>query len=135
MSIHDQDRNELIRYRISQAEETISDVELLIENGRLRSAVNRIYYGMFYSLLALGLAYEFETSKHIQLIGWFNKTFIHTNRIESKYGKMLNKAFNRRTKSDYDTFIEYEEDAVLEMFEEMKLFILEIKRFLKNGVN
>ena len=59
MSIHDQDRNELIRYRISQAEETISDVELLIENGRLRSAVNRIYYGMFYSLLALGLAYEF----------------------------------------------------------------------------
>ena len=48
---------------------------------------------------------------------------------------MLNKAFNRRTKSDYDTFIEYEEDAVLEMFEEMKLFILEIKRFLKNGVN
>ena len=42
-------------------------LQLLIENDRLRAAVNRIYYGMFYSLLALGLAYQFETSKHNQL--------------------------------------------------------------------
>ncbi|NQT25672.1 hypothetical protein HQ585_09975, partial [candidate division KSB1 bacterium] len=42
MSIDDKDRSELIRYRMVQAEETISDVELLIENDRLRSAVNRL---------------------------------------------------------------------------------------------
>ncbi len=77
MSIEDKDRSELIRYRMEQAEETISDVDLLVENNRLRSAVNRIYYGRFYALLALGLAHQFETSKHIQLIGWFNKNFIH----------------------------------------------------------
>jgi uncharacterized protein (UPF0332 family) len=54
-------------YRLAQADETILDVQLLIENNRLRSAVNRIYYGMFYSLLALGLANQFDTSKHAQL--------------------------------------------------------------------
>ena len=70
----------LIRHRIQEAEETIEDVKLLIDNDRLRAAVNRIYYGMFYSLLALGLAYEFETSKHAQLIGWFNKNFIHAKK-------------------------------------------------------
>lgn len=69
MTIDHEDRNELIRYRIQEAEETIEDVRLLIQNNRLRSAVNRIYYGMFYSLLALGLANKFETSKHSQLIG------------------------------------------------------------------
>jgi uncharacterized protein (UPF0332 family) len=69
MTLEDDDKNSLIQYRIEEAEETIEDVRLLIENGRLRAAVNRIYYGMFYSLLALGLSRGFETSKHPQLIG------------------------------------------------------------------
>lgn len=60
MTIEKEDRENLILYRLEQAEETVRDVKLLIENDRLRSAVNRIYYGMFYSLLALGLAFEFE---------------------------------------------------------------------------
>ncbi|PSR03908.1 MAG: hypothetical protein BRD50_04945 [Bacteroidetes bacterium SW_11_45_7] len=102
MSIQSDDRESLIKYRLEQADETILDVELLIENERLRSAVNRIYYGIFYSLLALGLAYRFKTSKHGQLIGWFNKNFIQEGVIDSKYGKIINKAFNRRTKGDYD---------------------------------
>lgn len=99
------DRNSLIEYRIKQAEEIILDVQLFIENNRFRSAVNRIYYGMFYSLLALGLANQFETSKHAQLKGWFNKTYINEGLLDSKYGKIINKAFNRRTKGDYDTNI------------------------------
>ena len=77
MSIDNEDRLDLIQYRLSEAVETQSDVELLISHDRMRAAVNRIYYSMFYSLLALGLKYEFETSKHAQLIGWFNKTFIN----------------------------------------------------------
>jgi uncharacterized protein (UPF0332 family) len=130
MSIVNDDRNGLIKYRIEQAEETIIDVQLLIDNNRLRSAINRIYYGMFYSLLALGLAYEFETSRHSQLIGWFNKNFISKGIIDSKYGKILNKAFNRRTKGDYDTYVEFEKEIVIEMFSEMQDFISEIKTYL-----
>ncbi len=29
---------------------------------------NRIYYGMFYALLALAVHFRFETSKHAQLL-------------------------------------------------------------------
>ncbi len=132
MIMENSDKNSLIKYRLEQAEETILDVQLLIENKRLRSAVNRIYYGMFYSLLALGLANQFETSKHAQLIGWFNKNFIHEGLIDSKYGKIINKAFNRRTKGDYDTFVEFEKEIVIEMFNEMQEFISMIKRYLEN---
>ncbi len=123
MTIKDKDRLELIKYRIEQADDTIVDVQLLIENRRLRAAVNRIYYGMFYALLALALAYKFESSKHTQLIGWFNKNFIHEGKIPERFGKIINKAFNRRTKSDYDTFVKYDEQTVSEMFNEMKEFL------------
>jgi uncharacterized protein (UPF0332 family) len=131
MTIEDDDRENLIKYRLEQAKETISDVQLLIDNNRLRSAVNRIYYGMFYSLLALGLANRFETSKHAQLIGWFNKNFINQGLIDPKYGKIINKALNRRTKGDYDTYVEFEKDIVIEMFAEMQDFISEIKSYLE----
>ena len=133
MTIDKEDRQNLISYRLEQANETIEDVKLLIENDRFRSAVNRIYYGMFYSLLALGLAFEFETSKHAQLIGWFNKKFIHGGLIDSKYGRIINKAFNRRTKSDYDTYVDFEKEIVIEMFGEMKDFISTIKLYLEKN--
>lgn len=131
MTLENKSRIELINYRFEQAEEAIADVKLLIDNNRYRSAVNRIYYGMFYSLLALGLADKFESSKHSQLIGWFNKNFIYTKKIDERFGKMINKAFNRRTKSDYDTYVSYDKAEVEEMFTEMKDFIVEIKRVLK----
>jgi uncharacterized protein (UPF0332 family) len=130
MSLEKNERAELIKYRLDEANESIADVQLLIDNDRSRAAVNRIYYGMFYSLLALGLAYKFETSKHQQLLGWFNKNFIHEGLIDSKFGKIINDASSRRTKSDYESFIDFKKDTIVEMFDEMKEFIVEIERFL-----
>ena len=132
MSLDTNERTELIRYRLEEAKETIADVQLLIENDRLRAAVNRIYYGMFYSLLALGLACQFETSKHQQLLGWFNKNFIHEGLIDAKFGKIINKASSRRTQGDYESYVEFDKEVILEMFEEMKEFIIEIERFLSS---
>jgi uncharacterized protein (UPF0332 family) len=130
MSLEDKDKLELIKYRLEEAKDTITDVQLLIDNNRLRAAINRIYYGMFYTLLALAIKYDFETSKHQQLIGWFNKNFIHEGLIETKYGKIINKAFNHRTKGDYESYIEFEKDIIVEMFEEMKDFISEIAEYI-----
>ena len=131
MSINEEDRHSLIRYRIKEAEETIEDVRILIANERYRAAVNRIYYGMFYSLLALGISQQFETSKHPQLIGWFNKSFIHQGLIETQYGKYINKAYNNRTKGDYDIYTEFDKESVDEMFSEMQDFISRIKQYLQ----
>lgn len=130
MTLDNEERNNLIRYRLDEAFESIEDVRLLVDHQRLRSAVNRIYYGMFYALLALGLAHNFETSKHAQLIGWFNKNFIHQGRIEPKYGKIINKAYNRRTKGDYDIFIDFDKEVIDEMFQEMQDFIKEIRKVI-----
>lgn len=130
MILDDQDRLDLVKYRLEEAKDTQSDVELLISNDRFRAAVNRIYYSMFYSLLALGLKYEYESSKHAQLIGWFNKTFIHSGLIDPKYGRIITKAFNRRTKGDYDSFVLFEMETVNEMYEEMKDFNRTIELFV-----
>lgn len=58
--------------------------------------------------------------------------FIREGLIDSKYGKIIIKAFNRRTKGDYDSYVEFDLDTVKEMYEEMKDFTDIIERFIMN---
>lgn len=132
MSLTDSEKKKLISHRIKQAHEIINVVELLINNNELATAVNRIYYGMFYSLLALGIKFGFETSKHQQLIGWFNKNFIHTGKIDIKYGRILRNAYEHRMKSDYDAFVQYYMEDIKIMLSELIEFINEIERIISN---
>ncbi len=86
---------------------------------------------MFYSLSALGIKNDYETSKHAQLIGWFNKRFINEGLIDPKYGKIINKAFNRRTKGYYDVYIDFDVDTVIGMYNEMQEFITMIREYIE----
>ncbi|MFA4852833.1 MAG: HEPN domain-containing protein [Bacteroidales bacterium] len=121
---------ELITLRIEQANETIKEVGVLIENHLYRVAISRIYYGMFYMLLALSLKNNFKTSKHAQLIGWFNKTFIKKGILNKKYGNIIHNAFEERSDSDYGVFVEFARDEVDKRYSEMKDFIITIENFL-----
>jgi len=123
-------RRELIDYRIEQAKLAIDETKILIDNDMLRVAVNRIYYGMFYILLALGLKYEFETSKHQQLIGWFNKNFIKDSKIDRKFGIILREAYEYRQQGDYATFVEFSKEEVMAKFQDMQLFVAEIEKLV-----
>ena len=86
----------------------------------------------FYMLLALALKHNFKTSKHRQLIGWFNQNFIKPGTIDTKYGKMINHAFENRSDSDYGVFVEFSKEEVEEMQKEMKHFIDELKNHIWN---
>jgi len=124
------DRESLINYRLSQAFETIELARFLIASKKLSVAVNRIYYGMYYSLTALALKYKFETSKHQQLIGWFNKEFIVTKAVDANFGKIIRHSFQNRNKGDYDAFIVFSSEEVESMLVDMIEFIDEIKRLI-----
>jgi len=133
MTVEEQTRDDLIKYRLEQARDTIDVVDLLIKNDKLSSSINRIYYGMFYSLLALALQFNFETSKHQQLIGWFNKEFIRTGLIEKEFGRILRDAFENRTSGDYDSFVIFDQTEVLLLFSDMKSFIEKIETFIRGS--
>jgi uncharacterized protein (UPF0332 family) len=129
--IDEESRIQLIEYRIEQAKSTAREAEFLLNNEMLRGSMNRIYYSMFYMLQALSLKFQFESSKHAQLLGWFNKTFIHTGKIDVRFSKIITKGYNLRTKGDYATIYTLDKQELLEMYGEMIEFIEEIERFLK----
>jgi uncharacterized protein (UPF0332 family) len=127
----EESRQQLINYRIEQARATAREAEFLLNNDMLRGAMNRIYYSMFYMLQALSLKFQFESSKHAQLLGWFNKTFIHSGKINVRFSKIITKGYNLRTQGDYATIYVLDKHELLEMYSEMNEFIEEIERLLK----
>jgi uncharacterized protein (UPF0332 family) len=85
-----------------RSRETLDDAKMLLDSCRLRSAVNRIYYAIFYAVGALALNRGFSTASHAQLRGWFNREFVKAGIIDVAHGKLYGLAFDRRTKGDYD---------------------------------
>ena len=130
MTIDDTEKSELIEYRINQAFQTAEDAELLFSMNKIPAAVNRIYYSVFYCLLAFGLKYDFETSKHLQLIGWFNKTFIATGLIKTEYGRIARDCYEYRKSADYDAFVNIEYSDVELLLSEMKSFLKMTRTYL-----
>ena len=128
--MEEKDREALIAYRMQQAFETIELATFLADSQKFVIAVNRIYYGMYYALTALALKKSFETSKHGQLIGWFNKEFIASKKLDSKFGKSLRNAYQNRTKGDYDAFVTFSQQEVGVMLNEKVMFVDEIKKVL-----
>ena len=109
------DREELFPYRLNQARETLNEVKRMRDDHYSpRSIINRSYYVMFYSLLALYLHenINLNTSKHAGIISMFDKEFVHKGYFEKKYSKMLHIMFDMRQEYDYREFVESsDEDA------------------------
>jgi len=123
--------DDLIVTRLRQAEACIADVDLCLANSRYPMAVNRIYYGIFYALLALALLHNFKTSKHLQLIGWFNKNFVYAGIFPNYYGKIVKKAYDSRANSDYDIAETLPDTDFETQFSDMKTFISAVKAYLE----
>ncbi|MDQ1317087.1 MAG: hypothetical protein QG588_738 [Candidatus Poribacteria bacterium] len=124
------DRETLFNYRLAQAEETLSDARKMIQNNLSpRSIVNRAYYTVFYSLLALFLKADInlKTSKHSGIIAIFDKEFIHTGKIDKHYSRILHKIFEARQVGDYREFSEFSAEDATEFVSLAEEFLNSIK--------
>ena len=116
-------KEDLIKYRIQRAEKTLKEAKWAMEKGTLPLVENRIYYSIFYIVSALALKFDFSTSKHSTLRGWFNQMFLKTSVIELDFGKTYSTAFEKRQKADYDDFVTFTPDEVSSDLENAKKFV------------
>lgn len=130
MTLSPEDRQQLIASYVEKSKQTKEEIPLLIKNNQLFTAVNRIYYAIFYMLSALALKHRFSTSKHPQLLGWFNKNFVKDHKIERKYGKYIQDMYEKRMSGDYDVLTHFSESEVNDLFEKMKETLREIEKLL-----
>lgn len=132
MSSPEEKRKELARYRIKQAEESLDEARYLLSGGKSpRSIMNRMYYAMFYSVLALLIYEPYSSSKHSGVLSYFNKNFIRNEVFDKEMGRTLNKAFELRQREDYREYSHLTALEAADFIEKAEAFVREVNSYLK----
>jgi len=116
-------KQELIRYRLQRAREMLEDGELLLREGRLTSATNRIYYAMFYATSALLATKNLSSSRHSGVIALLHDHFVRPGVFPRELARQLSLAFEMRNDSDYEDFITPEPSELTEMLANARSFV------------
>ena len=124
-------QQELSRYRVRQAEESLDEARFLLSgNKSARSVLNRVYYAMFYAVLAL-LVYEpYFSSKHSGVLSYFNKRFIKEHIFPEELGRSINKAFELRQRGDYREYVTLHYEQIEPLIGQTEAFLLAVKDYL-----
>ena len=120
----------LLRYRMEQADETFQEAEILFNRSAYRGTINRAYYAMFYSVLALLATKQLGTSKHSGAIALFDREFVKTGLFPRELSWSLRLAFDRRQTHDYGELTEMDEQTVKETLNDAKVFISAVESYL-----
>jgi len=120
----------LSTYRLQKAKKDLETAKINFDHGYLAQSVNRSYYAAFHALRAL-LAYDtFDSKKHSSILGFFNKNYIASGKINKEYYKIIARAFDIRTKSDYQDFYVVAKNDAKKQLGDVETFIKMIENYI-----
>jgi len=120
----------LIKYRLEQAQTALDDAKFLLEGKRSpQGIVNRAYYAMFYSALALLQKIGRIPSKHSGVISVFDKEFVLKGIFPKELSKDFHKAFELRQVLDYKTYEQISLEKAEDMVNKASNFFEHIRKY------
>lgn len=124
-------RVDIVRYRLENAKSTLAEVRSHRENGFYNTAVNRMYYACYYAASALLIAHHIETKSHEGVRQQLGLNFVLTGKISQDQGRFYSRLFSKRTTGDYDDFITHTEVTVDELYPQAQSFVTIVADLLK----
>ena len=125
----DSRQKDLCDYRLSQAEDSLKVAKISYENGLFKDSINRSYYASFYAIKAVLALEGIDFKRHKDAIGYFNKSYVATDKFSRVLGRKIGMLKQLREKSDYDDFfLAGKKDAEIQL-ETAGLMVSEVKRF------
>lgn len=124
----------LVGYRLEQALTALEDARFLLDGKRSpQSIINRAYYAMFYSALALLQTVGRVPSKHTGVISLFDTEFVVKGAFPKELSRDFHKAFEMRQTSDYRTIESVSTERANELLAKAVKFVeTEKAHLLKN---
>lgn len=126
----DQDRQQLINYRINRAFQTLEEVNILVENKLWNAAINRLYYACYYAAIALLLSKKVVAQTHAGVRQMLGLHFVKSGLIDKELASYYSVIFDKRISGDYDDFVEHTPEDALALIPPAKAFINKAKELL-----
>lgn len=120
-------RINIVRYRMESAESTLAEVETHRANGFYNTAVNRLYYACYYAATAILIANSIEVKSHDGVRLNLGKYIVQEGIISPELGRFFSRLFSKRSTGDYDDFFNHNIETVDELIPDSRLFVKTIK--------
>jgi len=128
-----EERKIFVSINIEKSAEALKFAEIAINMSSVMTALNRIYYAVFYTVSALAEQHGFKTTKHSTMMGWFNKKFVYEEKVFDKtLSKIYGDVFMYRQKGDYDTKMPADIVTVKKLLINAKEFIETVRKERNN---
>lgn len=135
MGLEENDRREVVSYRIERAFTALEQAKLNLQTCCLEVVANRLYYAAYFAASALLIADHIRTHSHDGTIGQFGLHYVKTGIFPKEMGHHLNNLFQMRLTGDYDDFFGLTEDDVVPMIEPTETFIKKVTDLAKEKVH
>ena len=129
----DHRQEELSRYRIQEAKNSLKVAEHCLKEDLYKDSINRSYYAAFYAIKAVLALGTIDFKRHKDVVAYFNKEYVATNVFPRELGKRLGMLKQLREKSDYDDFYIASRDQAEGQYHTAKYTIEKVEEYLKNN--
>lgn len=100
--LDDDDRREVVLYRIEKAKATFHEALVSIENHLVNGSANRLYYSAYYAVSAMLIAYGYTAKTHSGVKLMLGYHFIYAKLLDKEYGDLFGRLFSLRMTGDYE---------------------------------
>lgn len=122
-----QERYEIVKYRIENAQKTLGEIENLVALKYYNTAANRMYYACYYAVCALLIANKLNTKSHDGAKQMFSLHFIKTGILPMHLSVVYSTLFRQRLSGDYDDMFDNTLETVNELYPKAQEFIAAVK--------
>ena len=124
-------RTEVIRYWMEKAHEALQSSRSEQLAGRLVFAINRAYYGCFYSASAVLLRAGERFSKHTGVRAAVHRSLVKAGKVDASWGRFYDLIFKSRQRGDYQELVEFSSEEAEELISQAEGFVDVMKKLLK----
>ncbi len=125
-------KEDLIRYRLSRAWDTLDDARILSEKSKWNSTINRLYYAAYYAVIAILLKEGYTPTTHNGAKTHFSMNFIKSGLLPKELGKVYSQLFTWRQKGDYDDLFDFTEEKVMPYFTPVEELLNQIEEYINS---
>ena len=116
----------------AHATERLRAARELLKLDLYADAVTRAYYGAFSAVTLLHYLAGDSYSSHRQVLGQFNKHYIHSGIFEKQMGVKLQDLLLKRQKADYDASARFSRDGAEDTLRNAEWMCEEILAYCRN---
>jgi len=125
------DAGQKAQKELDRAKKALLAAKTLLENQLYEDCVSRAYYAVLHAAKAALATKDIEPESHNAVKRMFGLHLIKTGEIEKDFAKILTAEQEDRAISDYNIYIEIEQDRALKRVRDAEKFVDRIDKYLQ----